>query len=102
MMCCRRGCGSTTNTSWCTTPTLPIGCWTACKSRNGWPPPTDPGLTITLAEHQSGRFREILKAIQTRRGDAVNRTGGGAIDAETKEREDIDILVHCTLDWTIK
>jgi hypothetical protein len=58
-------------------------------------------VTITFAGRQSETFREVLKAIQTRRGEAVNRLGVN-IDAETKEREDIDILIACTLAWTIK
>ncbi len=57
-------------------------------------------LTITLAGRQSETFREILKTIQTRRGELRNR--GQEPDADAKEREDIDILVACTRSWTLK
>lgn len=57
-------------------------------------------LTITLAGRQSDAFRDVLKAIQSRRGEL--RIRGQEQDGDAKEREDIEILVACTRAWTLK
>jgi hypothetical protein len=57
-------------------------------------------LTISLAGRHSEMFRDMLKLIQTRRGELRNR--GQEADGEAKEREDVDLLIACTRDWTLK
>ena len=57
-------------------------------------------VTITLVGRQSEAFRDALKSIQTKRGELRNR--GQEADSDAKEREDIDILIACTRDWSFK
>jgi hypothetical protein len=58
-------------------------------------------LTITLAGRQSDTFRSSLKSLLSRRAEAAARNPG-TTDTDTKEIDDIEILIACTLGWTFK